>query len=69
MSDHVYKTIKITGSSKTSIEEAIERAIARSNENLHNLRWFDIDQIRGHIVEGKVDHYQVSLNIGFTLDE
>ncbi|MEQ9450067.1 MAG: dodecin family protein [Pseudomonadales bacterium] len=69
MSDSVYKSIEITGSSKSSIEDAIQGAIKRSNESLHSLRWFEVEQVRGHIVDGQVDHYQVTLKIGFTLDE
>lgn len=69
MQDHVYKTIEITGSSTTSIEDAVEKAVARSDQSLHALRWFEVTDIRGHIVDGKVDHYQVTTKIGFTLDD
>ena len=68
MSDHVYKTIEVTGSSSASIEDEIKGAIGRSGESLHNLRWFTVDDIRGHITQGEIDHYQVTLKIGFTLD-
>lgn len=68
MSEHVYKTIEVTGSSTASIEDAINRAIRKSGESLHNLRWFAVDGIRGHISEGELEHYQVTLKIGFTLD-
>ena len=69
MSDHVYKKIEIVGSSTNSIEEAIENAVARASESVDNLRWFEVTETRGHIVDGKVEHYQVSLKIGFTLED
>lgn len=69
MSDHVYKTIEITGSSKDSIEAAAETALQRTGESLHNLRWFEVTDIRGHVESGSLDHWQVTVKIGFTLDE
>ncbi len=68
MSNHVYKTIELTGSSTTGIEDAVQKAIARSAETVHNMRWFEVTDIRGHLVDGKVDHWQVSLKLGFTLE-
>lgn len=68
MSDHVYKMIEIVGSSKTSTDDAIEQAIAKANESLHNLDWFEVTEIRGHIEGGKIAHYQVKLKVGFRLD-
>ena len=68
MSDHVYKIIEIVGSSAKSIEDAIERAVARASETLDELRWFEVVNTRGHVENGKVAHYQVTLRIGFTLD-
>ncbi len=68
MSDHVYKTIEITGSSAESIEDAVQSAIARSGETLHNLRWFEVMGVRGHLEDGKIQHWQVTTKIGFTLD-
>jgi flavin-binding protein dodecin len=69
MDDNVYKTIEITGSSKVSIEEAADTAIRRAGQNLHSLRWFQVSDIRGHIEAGQIAHWQVTLKIGFTLDE
>ncbi len=69
MSDNVYKKIEIVGSSTKSIEDAIENAVNRASESLDNLRWFEVTETRGHIVDGKVEHYQVSLKIGFTLED
>ena len=69
MDEHVYKSIEITGSSNTSVEDAINGAIARASKTLHNLRWFQVTEVRGGIAGGDVDHWQVTLKIGFTLDE
>lgn len=68
MSDHTYKTIEITGSSRTSIEAAVESALARTGETVQNLRWFEVDNIRGHLEDGRIDHWQVTLKIGFALN-
>ena len=69
MSDHVYKKVEVVGSSKDSLENAIENAVGRANKTLKNLRWFEVNEIRGHIVDGSVDHWQVGVKIGFTLDD
>ena len=68
MSDNVYKVIEIVGSSKTSIEDAISAAISRASSSLQDLRWFEVSETRGHIENGKVAHYQVTLRVGFTLN-
>lgn len=68
MQDHVYKVVELVGSSDTSIDDAIEAAISRAGSSLRNLRWFEVKQIRGHISDGDVSHYQVVLKVGFTLD-
>ena len=67
MQDHVYKVIELVGSSKDSIEDAIETAIARAGDTLRLLRWFEVVETRGHIEGGRVAHYQVRLKVGFTL--
>ena len=67
--EHVYKIIEIAGSSETSIDDAIQRAVARAAQTLKHLRWFEVVQTRGHIENGKVHHYQVTLKVGFTLEE
>jgi flavin-binding protein dodecin len=69
MNENVYKVIQVVGSSATSIEDAIERAIARAATSLDDIRWFEVEETRGHVVEGKVAHYQVRLRIGFTLHD
>lgn len=68
MSDHhVYKKVEIVGSSKTGIEDAIENALAECGKSVHNMEWFEVVETRGHIVNGKVGHYQVVLKIGFRI--
>jgi hypothetical protein len=69
MSDHVYKIIELTGSSPNSMEEAVSHAVDRAGQTLHNLRWFEVTDTRGHIEDGRIAHWQVTVKIGFTLDE
>ncbi len=69
MTNHVYKMIELTGSSPVSIEEAVGTAVAKASETIRNLQWFEVIDTRGHIVDGKVAHWQVTLKIGFTLEE
>jgi flavin-binding protein dodecin len=69
MSDHhVYKKVEVVGSSKKSIEDAIENAIAECSKNLNHIEWFEVQETRGHVVDGKVGHYQVVLKIGFRIE-
>ena len=68
MNDHVYKTIEITGTSRTSAEEAIRTAIQKASTTVKNLRWFRVTETRGNIDGGRVDHWQVTMQIGFTLE-
>jgi flavin-binding protein dodecin len=68
MSDHVYKVVELVGSSTSSIKDAIQTAIKRADRTLRNLRWFEVVQTRGHVENGEVQHYQVVLNAGFTLE-
>lgn len=68
MQDHVYKVIELVGSSETSIEDAIQTAVARASSTLKHLRWFEVVETRGHIEDGRVRHYQVTLKVGFTLE-
>jgi flavin-binding protein dodecin len=67
--DHIYKTVELTGSSATSVEDAVSKAVARASKTLHNLRWFEVQDLRGGIEDGKVAHWQVSIKVGFTLDD
>ena len=69
MSDHVYKSVEITGSSPAGVTEAIDRAIAKASESVRNIDWFEVVSVRGHVADGKVAHYQVTLKIGFRLDD
>jgi flavin-binding protein dodecin len=66
---HTYKMIELVGSSPTGIEDAIETAIARADTTLTHLDWFQVTEIRGHLRDGKVAHYQVSMKVGFRLEE
>ena len=69
MAEHVYKSIELTGSSKKGVEEAIQNAVARAAKTIHNMRWFEVTETRGYIEKGKVAYWQVTIKIGFTLDE
>ena len=68
MTDHVYKKVELVGSSTTSIENAIENAIAMAGKSLKNLDWFEVVNTRGHIQNGKVAHYQVEIKVGFRVE-
>ncbi|MEH6405050.1 MAG: dodecin [Sneathiella sp.] len=68
MSSHVYKKVELVGSSPDSIEAAIENAIQTAGKSLRNLDWFEVIDTRGHVVDGKVSHYQVELKVGFRLE-
>jgi dodecin len=68
MSDHVYKTLELTGSSSTGIEEAVSTAIAKASETVRNMQWFEVTETRGHIRDGKVAYWQVTVKVGFTLE-
>lgn len=68
MSEHVYKKIELTGSSEKSLEDAIQNAVVKAAETIHGMRWFEVVDTRGHIEDGRVVHYQVTVKIGFTLD-
>lgn len=69
MNHHVYKSIELTGSSPTSSDDAVRTAIARASTSMRNIRWFEIVSTRGHVENGEVAHWQVTLKVGFTLDE
>jgi dodecin len=69
MSDHVYKTVEITGSSPEGVTQAIDRAVSKASQSLRGLDWFEVTEIRGYIDEGTVAHYQVTLKVGFRLED
>jgi hypothetical protein len=69
MSHHVYKSIELVGSSPTGIDDAVTTAIAKAARTVRNLRWFEVTETRGQIENGRVAHWQVTLKVGFTLDD
>ncbi len=69
MSNHVYKQIELTGSSPDGVEAAVQIAVAKASKTVHNMRGFQVTDTRGHIENGKIAHWQVTIKIGFTLDE
>ena len=68
MSSHIYKLIELTGSAPEGIEQAVQNAVIKASESIHNMRWFEVLETRGHIENGKVAHWQVTIKVGFTLD-
>jgi flavin-binding protein dodecin len=68
MSNHIYKKIELVGSSPESIEDAVKNALDKASKSLRNLRWFEIIETRGHVEDGKIGHWQVTIKVGFTLD-
>ena len=68
MNDHVYKLVELTGSSSAGIEEAVQNAISKASESIHNIRWFQVVDTRGHVENGTIQHWQVTVKVGFTLD-
>ncbi len=68
MSTHTYKHIELTGSSDKGIEEAVQNALAKASETIDNLRWFEVTDTRGHIEDGRIAHWQVTIKVGFTLE-
>ncbi|WP_436771621.1 dodecin [Yinghuangia sp. YIM S09857] len=69
MTAHTYRVTEIVGSSHEGIDAAITNAVTRAAKTLHNLDWFEVTQIRGQITDGRIEHYQVGLKVGFRLDE
>ena len=69
MGNHTYKKIELVGSSATSVDDAIETAIARASKTTRNLDWFEVKEIRGHIADGKVARYQVAMKVGFRIED
>jgi flavin-binding protein dodecin len=69
MTDHVYKLLELTGSSTTGIEDAVEQAIAKASKSLRKIHWFQVVETRGNVVNDKVAYWQVTIKIGFTLED
>lgn len=68
MTDHTYRVTEIVGSSPEGVDQAIRNGIARASQTLRNLDWFEVTQVRGHIENGRIEHYQVGLKVGFRID-
>jgi dodecin len=68
MSDHIYKKIELVGSSPNGIEEAVNNAISRADKTIRNMKWFEVVEMRGHLENNKIAHWQVTVKVGFTLD-
>ena len=69
MSEHVYKLLELTGTSPVGIEDAVEKAIGKASKTVRNIHWFQVIETRGQVIDGKVAHWQVTLKVGFTLDD
>jgi len=69
MKDHVYKLIELTGTSTTSMEDAVDKAIKRAHKTIKNLSWFEVVETRGNIEKGRVHHWQVTIKVGFTVED
>jgi hypothetical protein len=69
MSDHIYKKIELVGSSPVGFDQAVKNAVERAEKTVRNMRWFEVTETRGFIEKGKIDHWQVTLKVGFTLDQ
>ncbi|NOR70047.1 MAG: hypothetical protein GQ532_10215 [Methylomarinum sp.] len=68
MTDHIYKKIELIGSSSVGLQEAIENAVGKASQTVNNMRWFEVIETRGHINDGKIEHWQVTIKVGFTLE-
>ena len=68
MSNHIYKKIELVGSSPDNIEDAVKNALSKASKSLRNIRWFEIVETRGHVEDGRIGHWQVTIKVGFTLD-
>jgi flavin-binding protein dodecin len=69
MSNHVYKMLELVGSSALGIEDAVQCALTKAHETVRHVHWFKVEETRGHVVDGKVAHWQVTIKAGFTLDQ
>ena len=69
MNDHIYKKIELVGSSPEGIEDAVKNAVNRAALTIRNMRWFEVAEVRGHIEDNKVAHWQVTIKVGFTLED
>ena len=69
MSDATYRVIELTGTSSVGVTEAMQSGVARANKTLRNLDWIEVNNIRGHIADGRIAHFQVSMKVGFRMDD
>ncbi|MEU7177311.1 dodecin [Streptomyces celluloflavus] len=69
MSNHTYRVTEIVGTSEESVDDAIRRGVSRATQTLRGLDWFEVTQVRGHLVDGRIGHYQVGLKVGFRLED
>ncbi|MEU9852328.1 MULTISPECIES: dodecin [unclassified Streptomyces] len=69
MSNHTYRVTEIVGTSTEGVDQAIRNGIDRASQTLRGLDWFEVTQVRGHLVDGRIEHYQVGLKVGFRLDD
>lgn len=69
MTDHTYRLTEIVGTSKTGVDDAIRHGVARASTTLHGLDWFEVTQVRGHIENGAIEHFQVTMKLGFRIDD
>ncbi|NUS17213.1 MAG: dodecin domain-containing protein [Streptomyces sp.] len=69
MAEHTYRVTEIVGTSKDGLDAAVRNGIARASQTLRGLDWFEVTQVRGHIVDGEIEHYQVGLKVGFRLED
>ena len=69
MSDHIYKQVELTGSSKTSVEDAVQNAITKAGKTLHNIHWFQVVETRGYVANNAIYYWQVTIKLGFRLDD
>ncbi|ARF79175.1 dodecin [Kitasatospora aureofaciens] len=69
MTDHVYRVTEIVGSSTESVDAAIRNGVERASRTLRNLDWFEVSQVRGHLEDGRIKHYQVCIKVGFRLED
>lgn len=68
MSEHVYKALELTGSSPTSSDDAVRVALAKASESIRDIRWFEVLDTRGHVKDGRIAHWQVTVKVGFTIE-
>jgi flavin-binding protein dodecin len=69
MSDHVYKILELTGSSPSSSDDAVRNALSKASKTIRGMKWFQVTECRGHIERDRIDHWQVTVKVGFTLED